>query len=111
MFEPGDVVTIDFPGVTGIKRRPAVILSSSVYHQIRPDIIVGLITSQTRGAVSITDYLIEDWAAAGLRVSSAFRSFLTTLPPAAKPVKIGDLSLKDWAAVCLRVKTALVDLT
>lgn len=24
---PGDIVTVDFPGVTGIKRRPALILS------------------------------------------------------------------------------------
>ena len=27
-FSTGDVVTVDFPGVTGIKRRPAVVLSS-----------------------------------------------------------------------------------
>lgn len=111
MLEPGNVVTIDFPGVTGIKRRPAVILSSQIYHQNRPDLIVGLITSQTGAAVGLTDYLIADWLAAGLRVPSAFRSFLTTLPPAAKPVKIGELSLNDWNEVRLRVKTALVELT
>lgn len=44
-FNPGDVVTVDFPGVTGVKRRPAVILSSATYHANRPDVIVGLITS------------------------------------------------------------------
>ncbi|BAY85071.1 hypothetical protein NIES267_45690 [Calothrix parasitica NIES-267] len=31
MFDAGDVVTVDFPGVTGIKRRPALVLSSAVY--------------------------------------------------------------------------------
>jgi len=41
-FNAGDLVSVDFPGVTGIKRRPAVILSSSTYDSIRPDIIVGL---------------------------------------------------------------------
>lgn len=46
-FNPGDVVTVDFPGITGVKRRPAVILSSTTYHAIRPDVIVGLITTQT----------------------------------------------------------------
>jgi mRNA interferase MazF len=46
-FNPGDVVTVDFPGVAGIKRRPAVVLSSSTYHATRPDVIVGLITTQT----------------------------------------------------------------
>lgn len=25
-FNPGDVITVDFPGVTGVKRRPAVVL-------------------------------------------------------------------------------------
>ena len=29
---PGDVVVVDFPGVMGLKRRPAVVLSSDVYH-------------------------------------------------------------------------------
>jgi len=33
-FKPGDIVTVDFPGVTGIKRRPAVVLSSAAYHAI-----------------------------------------------------------------------------
>lgn len=110
MLEAGDVVTIDFPGVTGVKRLPAVVLSSETYHQNRPDLIVGLITSQTTAAVGPTDYLLLDWAAAGLRVLSAFRSFLTTLPPAARPVKIGELSQRDWDAVCSRVKTVLTEL-
>ncbi len=44
-FKPGDIVTVDFPCVKGIKRRPAVILSSVKYHSIRPDTIVGLITT------------------------------------------------------------------
>jgi mRNA interferase MazF len=43
-FNPGDLVNLDFPGVTGMKRRPAVVLSSATYHALRPDIIVGLIT-------------------------------------------------------------------
>jgi mRNA interferase MazF len=47
LFSPGDVVVLDFPGVTGVKRRPTVVLSSAVYHTSRPDVVVGLITSQT----------------------------------------------------------------
>lgn len=42
-FNLGDVVTVDFPGVTGVKRRPAVVLSLTKYHANRPDVIVGLI--------------------------------------------------------------------
>lgn len=81
-FHPGDVVTVDFSGVTGIKRRPAVVLSSATYHTIRPDVIIGLITTQTT-ALGITDYALQDWAGAGLRVASVFRNFIVTLPPCA----------------------------
>jgi mRNA interferase MazF len=83
-FYPGDLVTIDFPGATGLKRRPAVILSSPNYHAIRPDAIVGLVTSQTKG-LGETDYVLEDWAESGLRIASAFRSFIVTEERGASP--------------------------
>lgn len=110
LFNPGDIVVVNFPGVTGIKRRPAVILSSPVYHTARPDVIVGLITSQTAAAVGPTDYLLQDWAQAGLRVPSAFRSFLATLPPSTNPVLVGHLSDRDWQGVRTCVKVALAPL-
>ena len=110
MFNPGDIVAVNFPGVTGIKRRPAVILSSPVYHASRPDLIVGLITSQTAAAVGPTDYPLQDWAQAGLRVPSAFRSFLATLPPSTNPVLVGHLSARDWQGVRACVKAALTSL-
>jgi mRNA interferase MazF len=110
LFEAGDVVVIDFPGVTGVKRRPAVVLSSNLYHQVRPDIVVGLLTSQTAAAIEETDCVLEDSADAGLRVASAFRSFFATLSPFANPVRIGRLSDRDWAAVSKRVRNALAPL-
>jgi mRNA interferase MazF len=36
LFNPGDVVVLDFPGVTGVKRRPTVVIPSAVYHASRP---------------------------------------------------------------------------
>ena len=79
MFNPGDVVVLDFPGVTGTKRRPSVIVSSPVYHTSRPDVIVGLLTGQT-AALGPTDYVLQDWSQAGLRIPSVFRSFFPPLP-------------------------------
>lgn len=108
-FKLGDVVTVDFPGVTGVKRRPAVVLSSAAYHANRPDVIVGLITSQTKG-LGVTDYVLQDWQAAGLRVASVFRSFIVTLPPSANLVVIGQLSERDWQGVRACVKVALAEL-
>lgn len=108
-FNPGDLVTVDFPGIAGIKRRPAVVFSSAVYHAIRSDTIVGLITTQTSG-LGATDYELQDWAAAGLRVASIFRSFLVTLPPSANLVHIGHLSERDWKGVRMCIKVALAPL-
>jgi mRNA interferase MazF len=40
MADPGDVVTVDFLGATDPKRRLAVVVSSALYHQHRPDLVV-----------------------------------------------------------------------
>ncbi len=106
MADPGDVVTVDFPGATGIKRRPAVIISTASYHASRPDVILGLLTSQSGKASAPTDYLLQDWAAAGLHSPSAFRSFLATLPAGSTRV-IGKLSARDWQEVQARLRLAL----
>jgi mRNA-degrading endonuclease toxin of MazEF toxin-antitoxin module len=63
--DPGAIVVVDFPGVTGIKRRPAVVVSSPLYHRERPDVIFGIITSQIASATAASDYVLQDWKAAG----------------------------------------------
>jgi mRNA interferase MazF len=109
LFNPGDLVSVDFPGANGIKRRPAVVLSSKIYQEIRPDIIVGLITSQMKG-LGETDYVLQDWAASGLRIESVFRSFIVTLPTSTNIVHIGQLSERDWRGIRLCVKMAFAEL-
>jgi|SRR5947209_10775007 len=107
MLKPGAVVTVDFPGVTGVKRRPAVVVSSATYHATRPDVILAVVTSQVTAANAPSDYVLQDWAAAGLRQPSAFRSFLVTLPAASVIAVIGQLSDRDWQEVQARLRVAL----
>lgn len=102
----GDVVTVEFPGVTGLKRRPAVVVSTELYHRSRPDVIVALLTSQIADATAPTDYVLLDWTQANLRRPSAFRMFLATLPATAVTV-VGHLSERDWQAVQQRLQLAL----
>src|SRR5580765_2902255 len=90
LFEPGDVVVADFPGVQGFKRRPAVVLSSEQYHKTRSDTIKGLITSQMTAAIAPSDCSLEDWKIAGLKKPSAFRSF--TVPQGYVIKNVGRLS-------------------
>jgi len=108
MVRPGDIVTVDFPGVTGIKRRPAVVVSTNTYHRTRPDAILGLLTSQVAAATGPTDCVLQDWQTAGLHSPSAFRAFLATLPTTSLTT-IGHLSEQDWRKVqgCLRVALAV----
>lgn len=109
IFIAGDVVAADFQGVTGIKRRPAVVLSSYIYHTQRPDVLLGLITTRFSN-LGTTDYILQDWAAAGLRSASVFRSFIITAFPSANLILIGRLSDRDWNGVRACVKLALADL-
>ncbi len=108
-LHPGDVVTIDFPGVVGMKRRPAVVLSSPVYHRYRPDVIVGIVTSQVQQATAPTDYVLQDWSSAGLHRPSAFRTFLATLPASAA-TPIGRCSSRDWQGIVACLGKAIAGL-
>jgi mRNA interferase MazF len=98
MPDPGDVVTVDFIGATGPKRRPAVVVSSPLYHQHRPDLVLGVLTSQVSRATTPLDYVLEDWAHASLRQPSAFRAYFGMATPGAVRV-IGHLSARDWQGV------------
>ena len=106
LFNPGDVVVLKFPGAREVKRRPAVVISSPVYHASRPDVVVGLVTSQT-AELGPTDSTLQDWSQAGLRIPSVFRSFFATLPTATHHALVGRLSERDWNEVCRRVRIAL----
>jgi mRNA interferase MazF len=107
MLEPGTVVIVDFPGVVQTKRRPELVVSTTSYHTATPDVILAVLTSQTADATGPTDYILVDWATAGLKQSSAFRAFLNTLPRTAITQIVGKLSDADWAEVQARLRIAL----
>lgn len=103
------MVAIDFPDVESIKRRPAIVVSSSIYHRHRPDIIVGVVTSQTQKATALTDYVMKDWAEAGLHRPSAFRTFWATLA-ATVSTPIGHCSERDWRGIITSLEKAIAGL-
>ena len=59
-LKAGDVVVADFPGITAVKRRPAVIVSTDAYHSHRPDFILGAITTNLTAATTPMDYALND---------------------------------------------------
>lgn len=88
------------------KRRPALVVSSDVYHTSRPDVILGLITSRIQDATAPTDYLLLDWKEASLHHPSAFRAYLVTLPYHTVST-IGKISERDWQVVQSRIRKAI----
>lgn len=105
----GDMVVVDFPGITGVKRRPAVVVSTDAYHGHRPDVLLAAITTNLTAATTPMDYTLKEWAAAGLRRPSAFRTFGVTMPQAQVLSVIGHLADTDWEAIrdCLRRAVAI----
>jgi mRNA interferase MazF len=102
MPDSADVVTMAFRGAQTSTRRPAIVVSSAEYHRHRPDIVVGIVTTNVSAATTPTDHVLRDWQAAGLRQPSAFRCYLNTVLPSEVQV-IGRLSPDDWRSiqVCL----------
>ena len=103
-MRPGEVVISAFPGARVTKTRPAVVLSTEEYHRYRPDVVLGLITTQPPETLSPTDCEIREWKPAGLHAPSFFRLYLVTLLQRDVRV-IGRLSESDWRAAlgCMRI--------
>jgi mRNA interferase MazF len=105
-LEPSCVVVAELAGARVTKFRPAVVVSSDLYHQQRPDIIVGVLTTQRPHPEAATDYLLLDWEQAGLRAPSWFRLYLITIEQPLATLA-GRLSARDWTAVQERLQRGL----
>jgi len=94
-------------GAVETKVRPAVVIASATYLVERPDVLVGILTTQSPKQATSTDCLIQDWRAAGLRAESFFRTYVLTMHRSELTI-IGHLSDPDWADVkdCVRAAFA-----
>ncbi|MCX6008470.1 MAG: type II toxin-antitoxin system PemK/MazF family toxin [Chloroflexi bacterium] len=65
VYSRGDVVLVNFTFAdeSGVKRRPAIIVSSEAYNNGRDEAIIAAITSRT-DRVLLGDHLIADWQGA-----------------------------------------------
>lgn len=105
-LQAGDVVTGFFTGSQTDKARPAVVVSSEIYHANRPDVVLCFLTTQVAGASSPTDFALHDWQSAGLNQPSAFRAFFITVRKS-EVARIGRLSDGDWSEVQARLELAI----
>ena len=97
MFGFGDVVLVPFPFTdqSGIKKRPAVVVSSSGYNASRRDIVIMAITSQVRQPPAFGEVTIADWQAAGLIKPSVLKPIFTTIEQRLVVRTMGALTVAD----------------
>lgn len=104
----GEVVLVPFPFTdqSGVKKRPAVIVSSNAYNANRRDLVIMAITSQVRTPPGFGEALVNDWLAAGLIKPSVLKPVFTTIEQTLVVRTMGTLSANDLRA--LREVVALV---
>jgi mRNA interferase MazF len=92
-------------GAIESKVRPTVVIASEIYLRERPDVLVGILTTKIPLPLGSTDYVLQDWSAAGLRSESCFRAFVLTIHRS-ELTGIGHLSEHDWTNLRTRVRQA-----
>lgn len=97
----GDVVLVPFPFTdqSGLKKRPAVVVSSAEYHGQRRDLVIMAVTTQVRIRRAFGDLTITDWRRAGLLAPSAVKPALTTIERRLVLKKLGQLQPADLRAL------------
>ncbi|MFN3395867.1 MAG: type II toxin-antitoxin system PemK/MazF family toxin [Thermodesulfovibrionales bacterium] len=83
----------------GIKKRPAVIISSNAYNSISQDVIIMAVTSNIDKNVGIGECFITDWQSAGLLKPSAVKPAVSTIEKSLVIRKLGTLSYNDRLAM------------
>jgi len=110
-YRRGDVVLIQFPfsDASGQKERPAVVISTDIYHNDWDELLVVALTSIPPKTQRPTDHQLQDWQVAGLQHPSWTRSHLATVHRKLIIRKLGRLTPRDLQAVevCLRIALGL----
>lgn len=107
-YSRGDVVLVNFvfSDESGIKHRPALILSTDRYHQKRQEAIVAAITSNVNRLL-VGDHKMKDWRQAGLLYPSVVTGIIRTVKQNMISRKIGAASAGDRQGVRRKLREIL----
>ncbi|MEO0648677.1 MAG: type II toxin-antitoxin system PemK/MazF family toxin [Cyanobacteria bacterium J06650_10] len=89
----GDVLLVPFPFTDqgSVKRRPTVVISSTLYNQQHIDIILIAVTSQSRAVRYPDNLALQQWHQAGLLKPSVIKPIVTTIANDLIIKKLGSL--------------------
>jgi mRNA interferase MazF len=107
-FSRGDIVLVNFvfADQRGSKRRPALVLSTAVFHAGRQEVVLAAVTSNVRRNLP-GDTALGDWAGASLPRPSVVTGILCTIKRGDVARVVGALTLGDLKAVEANLRIAL----
>ena len=107
-YNRGDVVLVSFiyADETGIKYRPAVIVSTDSYQRGRKEVIVSAITSNVNRLLA-GDYRIAGWKEAGLLYPSVATGILRTIKQSMIHRRLGVMPPKDMQSIEIALRKTL----
>ena len=101
-----DLVLVPFPFTDqmGLKKRPAVVVSSDAYNSQRRDVVIMAVTSQVRMPLAFGEAMLIDWPAAGLIKPSVLKPVFTTFEQALviRPWVGSQAPIRPRCALCSR---------
>jgi mRNA interferase MazF len=108
-YKQGNVVLVKiiFSEGSGVKKRPAIIISDKYYHNHKQEVIIAAVTSTIDRRLLPGDTKIEDWQEAGLKYPSLVTGIIQTLKINIIERKLGHLSLRDFSKIQTNLKKSL----
>ena len=105
-YNIGEVVLVPFPfsDQRTIKKRPAVVISSTTYNKHHLDVIIMAITSQIPESLRFGELRIKNWKSAGLIQPSIIKPAITTIEKRSVIKRIGVLDKEDLEALTDNLK-------
>lgn len=109
IWRRGDVVLVPvgFTDQSGVKRRPAVIVSSDEYNVRSPDVLIASITSNLSAIRHPGDHPLRYWEEAGLLRPSLAQTKLATVEATIIGRQLGRLADDDMTALDRGLREAL----
>lgn len=107
--ERGDVVLVPFPftDLSAVKRRPALVVSSTEYNTVTGDVIIAQITSRADSPSRPGDHRLTRWQTAGLPLPSIVRARMTTLHNSLLIKTLGKMEDEEMRSIDKRLAYAL----
>lgn len=108
-YRRGDVVLVQFPfsGPTGTKARPAIVVSTDIYHEEWDEVLVLAVTSRQPRNMRATDCSLRDWKLEGLSQPSWIRSHVATIQRTLILKTLGQFTQRDLAGAEDSLRIAL----